>query len=129
MKVLVLTSWLLVFKVNAEIVVVVNQANSTISLSKSDLARFFMGKSTEFLPVNQVYSTNAYDEFCANFLGKNSDQMKAFWAKQMFMGKGTPPQAFGSDSEIVAFVAANVNSIGYVNSGSVSDGVKVITVE
>lgn len=127
-RTLALAFYLVIFNVSAELVVIVNPGNGQSSINKSELTRLYMGKSTSLTAVNQVYSTPAYDIFCETYLGKDSAKMKAFWSKQMFMGKGTPPAAYGSDGEVISFVKANPNAIGYISNDSVTSEVKVIAV-
>ncbi|MFT7568265.1 MAG: hypothetical protein ACI846_002583, partial [Pseudoalteromonas distincta] len=43
-----------------------------------------------------------------------------------FTGKGTPPEKFDSDQAVIDFVAANGDSIGYIDSNKATDKVKVI---
>ena len=44
----------------------------------------------------------------------------------MFSGKGKPPQEMASDADVLAYIAANPNAIGYVDANSVDSTVRVI---
>ena len=116
----------------ADVVVVVHPSNDA-ALSKKAVQRIFLGKEKKFsngkevLPINQTPSSNARDSFDTNTLGRSSTQIAAYWSKLVFTGKGIPPKELDNDAAVLAIVADNQNAIGYVDSASVSDAVKVIS--
>lgn len=128
---LVVGSLLLPVAVDAAIAVVVHPSNQT-SMTQEDLARLYTGKLSAFtdgssaVPVNLADSVPLRSEFDQKALGRSSSQVKAFWSKLVFTGKGTPPKEVASDSEVLTLVANNPNIIGYVSATAVSDKVKVL---
>ena len=50
----------------------------------------------------------ASEVFNKSLLGKSGRQFKAYWAKQIFTGKGAPPKAVGVN-EMLELVANNPN--------------------
>jgi len=72
---------------------------------------------------------DAHDKFVKKFAGKTAKQFQNFWRKMVFSGKGKMPQAFASEADLAAFVAANPGSIGYVAKGAAIDGAKEIKVD
>lgn len=132
MKTLLIVSCLLLpLSLSAAISVVVHPSNQT-SLTKEDLTRLYTGKLSSFtdgssaVPVNLADSVPLRSQFDQKALGRSSSQVKAFWSKLVFTGKGTPPKEVASDSEVLALVANNPNIIGYVSADAVSDNVKVV---
>lgn len=125
-----LSSWSI--HLHAEVAVIVHPSNSS-ALTKNDVNRIFVGKMKAFPgggkaePVNQVEGTAATDTFNSSILNKSSSQLKAYWSKLVFTGKGNPPKALNSDADVIAYVAANPDAIGYISSGAAANGVKVIT--
>jgi ABC-type phosphate transport system substrate-binding protein len=115
----------------AEVAVVVNKANTAV-VSDSDISRVFLGKLKQFAngtsvePVNQKMGSAVRNEFESKVLNKSASQVKAYWSKQVFSGKGKPPQEVASDQEVLAIVSANAGAIGYVDAASVNDSVKVV---
>lgn len=107
----------------ADIVVVVNNANSA-TLTKNDVSRIFLGKTKKFTAVNVSSSNALRSEFNKKALNKSSSQVKAYWSKLVFSGKGTPPKELDSDAKIKAFVASNPNAIGYIDSANLDSSVK-----
>ena len=58
--------------------------------------------------------------------GKDASQIKAYWAKRVFTGKGTPPEIKPSESAVVRWVAGGSGRIGYVSAGAVDGSVRVL---
>ena len=124
-----LVSVLFAATVQAEIVVVVNNANDS-AITKKDVKRIFLGKMKSFsnggsIAAVDVSNTSPTREaFNKAALKKSSSQVKAYWSKRVFSGKGTPPKVLDSDAKIKEFVAANPNAIGYIDSASLDASVK-----
>ncbi len=116
--------------VHAEVAVIVNPAN-TSSLSDKDIERIFLGKQKRFAEgqaVNVVYGvsgTSSRSEFEQKALKKSSSQVKAYWSKLVFTGKGKPPKEL-SEEEVIKFVASTPNAIAYVTPAKVDTSVKVL---
>lgn len=64
----------------------------------------------------------AFDD---GIIGKSASQLKSYWSKLVFTGKGTPPQEVSSEDEIKKLVASNPNMIGYIDAANVDSSVKV----
>jgi len=131
MKVLVLISSMSVTAAFADVAVIVHPSNSA-SMSQKDIARMFLGKSKSFpngtsaIPVNQDAGNAVTEQFNDKVVNKSSSQLKAYWSKLVFTGKGTPPQQVDNDAEVKALVSSNPGGIGYVDAKSVDGSVKVI---
>ncbi|REL29828.1 phosphate ABC transporter substrate-binding protein [Thalassotalea euphylliae] len=116
---------------SAEVAVIVNSANGN-SLSDSDISRAFLGKLKTFADgqtinaVNSKAGNQARGEFEKLVLKKSSAQVKAYWSKRLFTGKGKPLKELASDADIISFVASTPNAIGYVDASSVDGSVKVL---
>lgn len=115
----------------ADIVVITNPSN-TATLSQSDVKRIFLGKMKSFpdggtiLSVNQSAGSDVRKTFDKQALGKSPSQMKAYWSKLVFSGKGNPPKELLSDAEIIKLVAENPAVIGYIDSANKTSDVKVV---
>jgi len=115
----------------AEVAVIVNSANAA-AISDSDLSRLFLGKLKQFssgnkaIPVNQKFGSNVRKEFEQKVLKKSSRQVKAYWSKRLFSGKGKPPKELSSDQDIISQVASDKNAIGYVDASKVDGSVKIL---
>lgn len=120
------------FASQAGVAIVVHPDND-ISLSKTEISRIFLGKTKSFsngqtaIPVNQNEKSDITSGFNKTVLNKSSSQLKAYWSKLVFTGKGTPPKVVGNDEDVMALIANNPNLIGYVDSDKVDGRIKVIT--
>lgn len=117
---------------SAEVAVIVSANNVNYGLDKLDVEQIFLGKKATFpdgskaVPVDQTEGSAVRSAFNESVLGKNDSQLKAYWSRLIFTGKGTPPKESGSDAEIKALVAANPNMIGYIDAKAVDSSVKVV---
>jgi ABC-type phosphate transport system substrate-binding protein len=117
--------------VNAGQVVVVNPANGD-ALDATAISKIYLGKLKKFpsgasvVAVNQKAGSAGKVEFDKKVTKKSASQIKAYWAKLMFSGKGKPPKEVGSDSDVKSFIAGEPNGIGYIDESSVDDSVKVL---
>lgn len=115
----------------AEVAVVVHPSNAA-AIDDAAFARIFLGKMKNFpgggqaIPINQAEGTNATAEFNSKVLKKSGSQIKAYWSKLVFTGKGTPPKAVASDADVIGLVSSNPNVIGYVDASAVTSAVKVV---
>lgn len=118
--------------VNAEISVIVSSNNPNSSIDQSMVSKIFLGKSKSFpdgsqaVPIDQDDGSAARDSFNTTILGKSSSQLKSYWSRLIFTGKGTPPKQSGDDTAVKKLVADNPNIIGYIDSSAVDSSVKVV---
>lgn len=131
---MILISCLLLFVSSvsyADYVVIVHPSN-TAAINEKDVSRLFLGKVKRFsdgkqaIPINGPEGGPAREAFDAKVIGKTADQIKAYWTRLIFTGKGIAPKEVENDQEMLELVRANPNVIGYVNSNSVDDTVKVV---
>ncbi len=129
--IIIVLSFLAIQQAWADIVVIVNPANQD-AISKADVRRMYMGKTSQFPNGSKVKAVN-YDAentirhaFDKALLKRDSAQIQALWAKLVFTGQGVPPSVLSSSQEALEFVKANPDAIGYVSEGEVSADVKVL---
>lgn len=110
--------------------VIVHPSNSD-ALDDSAISRIFLGKSKSFpggekaVPINMAENAAITVDFNDKVLSKSSSQLKAYWSKLVFTGKGTPPTSVDTDAEMIKLISANPNMIGFIE-GSGDGSVKVI---
>lgn len=117
---------------SAEVAVIVSSNNSNSNISAADISKVFLGKSKSFpdgtqaIAIDQNDNSAARDEFNDKVLGKSSSQLKSYWSRLIFTGKGTPPKQVANDAAIKAAVAGNPAMIGYIDASAVDGTVKVV---
>jgi ABC-type phosphate transport system substrate-binding protein len=116
----------------AEVVAVVSARNPVTTLSRNQVADIFLGKSTRFpdgsaaVPIDQLESSAVRDEFYFKFADKSPAQIKAYWAKIIFTGRGQPPREVSGGLNERKLVADTPNAIGYIEQGMVDSSVRVL---
>ena len=108
----------------ADVVVIVSAKSSAAAMSADDIANIYLGKSTAMKPVDNASAVRG--PFYTAVAGKDEAQVKAIWSKLVFTGKATPPKELASSADVVKAVAADPNTIGYVEKGAVDASVKVV---
>lgn len=131
LKMLLLASVLTATQVSAEILVIVNKANSLRSISAQDLKNIYLGKTRKFPNGQSAEAFNLdYDgtreKFEAKVLGKNKSALGRYWSKRIFTGKGKPPKSVGDDRAMIENVSRQTDAIGYIKGGQPTNKVKVI---
>ena len=116
---------------NADVAVIANPAFASDAVDAEDIKRLFLGKTKQLAgagatPVDQKSGNAAWEHFYDSVVGKSASQLRAYWSRLVFTGKGKPPKTLGGDEEIVAAVAGNETLIGYVDASAVTGDVKVL---
>jgi ABC-type phosphate transport system substrate-binding protein len=110
----------------ADVVVVVNANAPETSMTKEEVAQYFLGKSGALVPIDQPESAPIRAEFYRKVADKDLSQAKALWSKLVFTGKATMPREVGSSADVKKAVAANPRAIGYIDRSAVDASVKVV---
>jgi ABC-type phosphate transport system substrate-binding protein len=105
----------------ADIVVIGNPEAGVESLDEQMISDLYLGRTVQIagmrvkvtdLPIGHP----ARNEFYKNVLGKDPEQIRAYWAKRIFTGKGSPPGILPDEEAVVKWVSEAPGRIGYVRS-------------
>ena len=110
----------------AEVVVVANPKAAESSMTKDQVAQFFLGKSSAMNPIDQPESAPVRAEFYKKVTDKDASQVKALWSKLVFAGKATMPKEAADSAAVKKMVASDPKAIGYIEKSAVDASVKVI---
>jgi ABC-type phosphate transport system substrate-binding protein len=116
----------------ADVVAVVSAKSTVTSLNKSQVADLFLGRASRFpngvqaVPIDQADGSVVHDEFYAKFTGKTAAQLKTYWSKIIFTGRGQPPPAVPNSVEMKRRLIANPAAIGYIEQDLVDSSVRVV---
>ncbi|MBV1776389.1 hypothetical protein KSF73_11770 [Burkholderiaceae bacterium DAT-1] len=113
------------------LVVIVNPKAAVTSMTQEQVANVFMGKANDVGGISPVSPTDlksedSKNEFYTKVLKRDNAQMKAYWAKMSFTGKGLPPKELATSDEVRRFVAATPGAIGYIDKSAADSSVKVV---
>jgi ABC-type phosphate transport system substrate-binding protein len=129
---LALTLSLAAFSAGADVVAVVSSKSTVASLSKSQTADIFLGKASRFpngllaVPIDLPEESTEREEFYAKIAAKTPSQIKAYWSKIIFTGRGQPPRAVANDQAMKSYISAHPEAIGYIDATMVDDTVRVL---
>jgi len=118
--------------VRADIVAVVSSKSPITTLSKNQVIDIFLGKRTRFpdgssaIPIDQSEGSAARVEFYTRFADMSPAQVKAFWSKIIFTGRGQPPRTVASSLEAKKLLIADPSTIGYIDQSLVDANVRVV---
>lgn len=110
----------------AEVVVVVNPKAAESSMTKDQVAQFFLGKSSSMTPIDQPEGAAVRGEFYKKVTDKDASQVKSLWSKLVFTGKATMPKEVGDSAAVKKAVASDPKAIGYIDKSAVDGSVKVV---
>lgn len=118
---------------SAEIKVIANASIAVSEISGDELRRVFLATKTTLddgTHIEPVLEKDGavHETFLKQFIGKTSSALDTYYRSLAFTGKGSIPKAFGSDSEVAAYVARTKGAIGYVSASSNTAGVKILEV-
>jgi len=116
--------------VNAEIVVIVHPSNQQ-AISDTEVKNLFTGRQKSFadgspaIVLNLVSGNETQTAFNTKVLGRSDAQLKAYWSKVMFTGKGNPPKEV-DPAEMLKLVAENPSTVGVIDSSQVTSAVRTV---
>jgi ABC-type phosphate transport system substrate-binding protein len=116
----------------AQVAVVVGAHSGASALTTEQAASLFLGKSDQ-LPgagtaqlLDQPESAAVRELFYTKVTGKSAAQIKAAWSRLVFSGKATPPKEIATSEAVKKMVAADPNTVGYIEKKAVDASVKVL---
>lgn len=119
---------------HAALAIIAHPGNAIVGITADETARIFLGKSPDFpngrpaTPVDQASSSASRAKFYKSVVKKDEGELKAYWSKLMFSGKGQPPRELADDAAVKSFVAGNPDAIGYVDGKVLDSSVKVLLI-
>lgn len=117
-----------------EPIVVANNDVGENTLNQDEVKNIFLGKKVKWDSGKNITPVilsqgPVHDDFLKRFVKKNDRQYSKYWKQMIFTGQGTPPKAFASEADLVNFIKQTPGSVGYIDSATPYDGVKVVSVK
>ncbi len=115
--------------------VIVNAANPAVTMTRAQVARFFLKEDTTWPddrpvdPVDLAPTSPVRARFSKAVLGRSVKAVEAYWHRKVFRGEDVPPVFTSSEEGAAFFVASDPNAIGYVSvSAAQGEGIKIVPV-
>jgi hypothetical protein len=118
----------------ADAVAVVSSKSAIITVSKVELGDIFLGKSNQLrggvkaVPIDLEEGSSTRDDFYRRLTGKSAAQLKTYWTKVIFTGRGEPPREAPNSAAMKKLILENSAAIGYLEANLVDASLRVVTV-
>jgi len=122
------------YSAHPQIAIVANTSFNTEKISQNKIQKLWLGKTKKLPNIGRVYiidqkpNNSITKLFYKRIIKKKPNQIKAYWAKFQYIGKGFPPRTVESDSDVIQWLLDNKNGIGYIDRNSVTDDLKVLMI-
>jgi ABC-type phosphate transport system substrate-binding protein len=109
--------------------VIVNAGNPLDSISRDDLAAYFLKRRAAWpsgspvQPVDLPPESETRKLFSTEVLRRSPRAVSAYWIQEIFAGRSEPPPVKSSDAAVLLYVSTTPGAIGYVARGTVQAGV------
>lgn len=119
----------------ADVVTVVSSQNPLTAISRNEIANIFLGKTNRFpdgqaaIPIDQPDSSSTHEGFYRSIANRRPADIKAYWSKMIFTGRGQPPRVAPDDEAVKEILAGKLQAIGYIDRKSVDPRVKVLKIQ
>ncbi len=117
--------------VNAETLVVVSEKSELASLSNDEVRQLYMGTASSVagdrvMLLDMPDGSAVRRAFYSSVAGKTESQLKSYWARMIFTGRGTPPKQVRDSRDMVSKLKADTKKIGYLDKNDLQPGLKVL---
>lgn len=109
------------------IIVVVRQDAEVASMSQMEIANLFLGKGqnqSHLTPYDQD-NTELREHFYREVSGLSLASVRAYWAKQVFTGRGRPPVILNAD-QVKQLLADDPSAVIYTSADQQPDHSRII---
>jgi hypothetical protein len=112
-------------------IVVVVSANSPVQqLSRADISALYLGtlgsnETAHRLRPLDLEDGSARDSFYSYLVNRSRNQLRAYWSRMVFTGKGKPPRAYPPDA-IRQALQADPGVIAYLPRSELNDDMRAL---
>jgi len=112
--------------------VVVNKANPVDKLTRSELIDLFMGKYVAFpddskaMPVELKGEHDIKVNFYRKLVDMPLSRVNAYWSRLRFTGRKRVAVFQSNEAELIDYIIANKQAIGYVPQSLITEDLKVV---
>lgn len=118
----------------ATIYVVANKAAKTFDVTNDQLKQLFLDETTivvngvKLRPIDAPPGSDVRRDFYKIVAQRSNTQMKSYWARMVFTGKGVPPETSASELEVEKTVAQSEQKIGYLSHKPTDPNVQIVKI-
>ena len=119
---------------NAGVAVITHPGVKEIGLSKSKLAKIYLGKLKNYSNGKRIKmvdlpkGSKSRKKFYSSVVKKSNSELNRYWSKLKYTGKGKPPKKLESARDVIQWVANTEGAIGYIDGKYLNKSVKVVLI-
>ena len=115
-------------QVKAEIVVVTSKNSPINTITQAEAKNIFLKKvdnigGNKLNPIDLPQESSTRTDFYERVTNKSLDQVLSYWARQIFTGKGSPPEVANSIEQLSFRLSRDPSLIGYALKDEVTDDI------
>lgn len=115
----------------ADLVLVCGRGSPIVQLNREQAERLYLGRLAALPEGATVHPVDLpagplRDQFYQKLTGKNPNQIRAYWSRQVFAGRAVPPREADNPAELRALVASHPDLVGYLPESDVDGSVRVL---
>lgn len=116
-----------------EVVIIVNPKNTMETLNPPEVREYWLKRGTKkrwkgfdaaVYPVDRKQKCPEKDFFYKKILDLTFDDVEAYFEAKHYQNAEAPPVKYGTDKEVINYVAEQAGAIGFVNKTSITSEVK-----
>lgn len=116
-----------------DLIVIGNRSVPVASLTPTEVQEIYLGKmkvwdNGQKIMLVILKNSEITDRFLKEYVKKNYNVYDNYWKKQLFIGAGKPPKVFQREKDLLEYVSETKGAVGYINSQSYNDSVKILSV-
>jgi hypothetical protein len=121
--------------INEEITLITNTSISESEITTAEVNGYFTGEKVRSNHGQNIQidvmkkSTHEGGKIALDILRIYASEMDKFYLKQVFQGKMTAPRMFGSEADLVKYVAETPGCIGIISSKTATQNVNRIVIK
>ncbi len=101
------------------------------TVSKGRLRQIYLNRSKKWSDGGRIHLTILANTpttviFMDKYLGKSCTQFDRYWKRQLFSGKGIPPEYFSSLKDLLDYIRNTKGAIGFIDSDIPPEGVSIL---
>lgn len=117
---------------HAKLVVIAHPGVSVGQMTSSKLKQIYLNRSKKWHDGQRIHLTILADHiatttFIHDYLGKSNAQFNRYWKRQLFSGKGIPPEYFTTMQALLTYIQTTEGAIGVIDCDTPPAGVTIIS--
>ncbi len=117
-----------------ELLIITHRTTPVSHISSRELQDIYSNSKTKWSNNDKILIVlflrgDVHEAFVNDLLRTTSRKLNSVWKRVIFTGVGTPPKIVRTESEMLEYVSNTKGAIGYINSKSINNKVKILSLK